>query len=212
MAVRYKTVLGQAQSQLIIEKSKFIGSVRPVATREEAEDFLASVRSKYWDATHNVPVYILGERFETQKYSDDGEPSGTAGVPVLQMMIKEGITNVALVMTRYFGGIKLGTGGLVRAYTAIAKQTLQEATVAAVKDMDVLTVRISYTYHGKLEHLAEKGEFLIRDTVFDDGVTLMIVSDPDNTQQVKKRLMEVTAGTCRFLSQKQELEQIPWID
>lgn len=209
MALRYKTILEQAEAQIVIEKSKFIGYIRPVETQEDAEVFVASIRTMNRDATHNVPVYLLGEKFEIQKYSDDGEPSGTAGVPVLQMLMKEGITNVALVMSRYFGGIKLGTGGLVRAYTGIAKAAVAAAGIAEVKDMDVTTVRIAYTHHGKFENLAGKGEFFIRDTIFDDAVNLTVVTAPERTEAFRKTAMEITSGTCQFLSQVQELEKVP---
>ena len=209
MANRYKTVRGEAEGQLVIEKPKFIAAIRPVENQEEAEAFLSEIRSRHWSATHNVPVYLLGERFEIQKYSDDGEPSGTAGVPVLQMLMKEGITNVALVITRYFGGIKLGTGGLVRAYTSAAKEALEKAGIVQVKDMDVILARVGYTYHGKLENLAQKGEFIIRHTVFEDEVKLEILSDPERTEGVKTLLSEVTSGSWRLLEEKQELERIP---
>lgn len=209
MAVRYKTVLKQAEEMIVIEKSKFIGYIKPVETAEEAEEFVASVKSANRDATHNVPVYVIGEKYEIQKYSDDGEPSGTAGVPVLHMLMKEGITNTAIVMTRYFGGIKLGTGGLVRAYTGIAKEALNAAGVAAVKDMDVLVLEIQYTYHGKAENMAQKGDFIIRKTDFTDKVTLEIVCDPDETEKVIKDFMEVTSGTVNIVERHQELEKVP---
>lgn len=209
MAVRYKTVLKQAEEMIVIEKSKFIGYIKPVETAEEAEEFVASVKSANRDATHNVPVYVIGEKYEIQKYSDDGEPSGTAGVPVLHMLMKEGITNTAIVMTRYFGGIKLGTGGLVRAYTGIAKEALNAAGVAAVKDMDVLVLEIQYTYHGKAENMAQKGDFIIRKTDFTDKVTLEIVCDPDETEKVIKDFMEVTSGTVNIVERRQELEKVP---
>ena len=209
MAVRYKTIMEPAEAQLVIEKSKFVGYIQPVETQEEAEDFVTSIRTKNRDATHNVPVYLLGEKFEIQKYSDDGEPSGTAGVPVLQMLIKEGITNVALVMTRYFGGIKLGTGGLVRAYTGIAKEALSAAGIAEVKDMDITLLRIAYSFHGKFENLASKGEFFIRDTAFDDAVNLTVVTSPEETEEFRKNAMEITSGTCQFLSRIQELKKVP---
>ena len=208
MAVRYKTVLKQAEAMIVIEKSKFIGYIKPVETAEEAEAFVASVKSANRDATHNVPVYVIGEKYEVQKYSDDGEPSGTAGVPVLQMLMKEGITNVVVVMTRYFGGIKLGTGGLVRAYTGIAKEALNVAGVAAVKDMDVLVLEIQYTYHGKAENMAQKGNFIIRNTIFTDKVTLEIVCDPEETEKVKKEFMEVTSGSVKLLEEHSELERV----
>ena len=208
MAVRYKTVLEEAEDMIVIEKSKFIGYIKPVETVEEAEAFVTSIRTANRDATHNVPVYVLGEKYDVQKYSDDGEPSGTAGVPVLQMLMKEGITNVAIVMTRYFGGIKLGTGGLVRAYTGIAKEALKAAGVAEVKDMDVVILDIQYTYHGKAENMALKGDFIIRNTTFTDKVTLEIVCDPVKTEEIIKSFMEVTAGTVKVVEQKQELEKV----
>ncbi|MBR6700552.1 MAG: YigZ family protein [Firmicutes bacterium] len=208
MAVRYKTVLEEAEEMIVIEKSRFIGYIKPVETVEEAEAFVASIRTANRDATHNVPVYVLGEKYDVQKYSDDGEPSGTAGVPVLQMLMKEGITNVAIVMTRYFGGIKLGTGGLVRAYTGIAKEALKAAGVAEVKDMDVVLLEIQYTYHGKAENMALKGDFIIRNTLFTDKVTLEIVCDPTKTDEIIKSFMEVTAGTVKIVERRQELEKV----
>lgn len=208
MAVRYKTVLKQAEAMTVIEKSRFIGYIKPVETAAEAEEFVASVRTANRDATHNVPVYVIGENYDIQKYSDDGEPSGTAGVPVLQMLMKEGITNVAIVMTRYFGGIKLGTGGLVRAYTGIAKEALKAADVAEVKDMEVTTLEIQYTYHGKAENMAQKGDFIIRNTQFTDKVTLEIVCDPLKTGEIITSFMEVTAGTVNILDRHQELEKV----
>ena len=124
------------------------------------------------------------------------------------MLMKEGITNVAIVMTRYFGGIKLGTGGLVRAYTGIAKEALKAAGVAEVKDMDVVLLEIQYTYHGKAENMALKGDFIIRNTLFTDKVTLEIVCDPTKTDEIIKSFMEVTAGTVKIVERRQELEKV----
>ena len=211
MAVRYKTISKEAESLLVVEKSKFIGQIKPVETLEEAEAFIASIRVKHRDATHNVPVYLLGEKFETQKYSDDGEPSGTAGVPVLHMLMNEGVTNAAIVITRYFGGIKLGTGGLVRAYTGVAKQAVEEAGVVQMKDMQQLKVRIGYHYHGKIENMASKGMFFIQDTVFDDAVTVSFIIDPMHSEEMKKSFMEVTSGTCLFLEEKTILEKVSFV-
>ena len=128
----YKTVKKEAEAEQIIEKSRFTAHVKPVETKEEADEFIASVKSRYKDATHNVPAMVLGDKFQIQWASDDGEPQGTSGAPIVQMLVKEGITNVAVVVTRYFGGIKLGTGGLVRAYTSSAKLGIDAAQVCAV--------------------------------------------------------------------------------
>ncbi|MDD3168376.1 MAG: YigZ family protein, partial [Eubacteriales bacterium] len=140
--IRYKTIMKEAEAEQIIDKSRFIGHVQPVESREEAEDFIAAIRSKHRAATHNVPAIVIGDRYQLQWASDDGEPQGTSGAPIVQMLVKEGITNIAVVITRYFGGIKLGTGGLVRAYTGTTKLTLEESGVCAVKELDELIVKL----------------------------------------------------------------------
>ena len=138
----YSTVLGEASAEQVIEKSRFIAYVSPVQSREEADAFIASIRKKHKDATHNVPAIVLGDKMQVQWASDDGEPQGTSGAPMVQMLVKEGITNVAVVVTRYFGGIKLGTGGLVRAYTSSAKLGLEAAGLCDVEEMSVLTCEV----------------------------------------------------------------------
>ena len=151
----YKTVRNEAQAEQIIEKSRFITHVRPVSDRDEAEEFIASVKKKYKDATHNVPAMVLGDKFQIQWASDDGEPQGTSGAPIVQMLVKEGITNVVLVVTRYFGGIKLGTGGLVRAYTSSAKLGLEAAQICSVREIFSVRARIDYTFLAKLQNMAD---------------------------------------------------------
>ena len=129
----YSTVTGYGEAEQYIEKSRFIAYVKPAETKEEADAFIAEIKKKHKDATHNVPAMVLGDKFQIQWASDDGEPQGTSGAPMVQMMVNEGITNVVVVVTRYFGGIKLGTGGLVRAYTNSAKLGLEAAGLCDVK-------------------------------------------------------------------------------
>ena len=138
----YSTVLGMGQAEQVIEKSRFITYVKPVDTKEEADAFVGEIRKKHKDATHNVPAMVLGDHFQVQWASDDGEPQGTSGAPMVQMLVQEGITNVVVVVTRYFGGIKLGTGGLVRAYTSSAKQGLAAAGICDVQEMQVTEYRV----------------------------------------------------------------------
>ena len=138
----YKTVKQQAEAEQIIEKSRFISYIKPVMSKEEADRFIAQIRAMNHAATHNVPAFVIGDKMQLQWASDDGEPQGTAGAPIVQMLVKEGITNVAVVITRYFGGIKLGTGGLVRAYTSSAKLALLAAGSAEVREMTMLEVQI----------------------------------------------------------------------
>ena len=161
----YSTVRRQAQAEQIIEKSRFITYVSPAETKEEADAFIASIRKKHKDATHNVPAMVLGDKLQVQWASDDGEPQGTSGAPMVQLLVNEGITNVVIVVTRYFGGIKLGTGGLVRAYTSSAKLGLEAAGICDVEEMCLLTYEIDYTYLAKLQNLAGSGFFTISHTI-----------------------------------------------
>ena len=183
----YSTVLGEASAEQVIEKSRFIAHVSPVQSREEADAFIASIRKKHKDATHNVPAIVLGEKMQVQWASDDGEPQGTSGAPMVQMLVKEGITNVAVVVTRYFGGIKLGTGGLVRAYTSSAKLGLEAAGLCDVEEMSVLTCEVEYSHLAKIQNLAgESGAmFAIEDIRYTDVVTLDLSCLPEDTEAVE---------------------------
>lgn len=173
----FKTVYKRAEKEIIINKSRFIGYVTPVSSEEQAQAFVEEIKKKHRDASHNVPVYLMGENFSIQKYSDDGEPSGTAGVPVLNMLKNEGITDLAIVITRYFGGVKLGTGGLVRAYTQSAKEALAEAKVIEMVQYELVEVTLEYNQHGKMQHFLENNpQFFLKDTIYTDKVVLLIYS------------------------------------
>ncbi|MBN7772040.1 IMPACT family protein [Clostridium aminobutyricum] len=202
--IRYNTILKAASVEQIIDKSKFIASVCPVENKVEADAFIAEIRSKYKDATHNVPAMVIGDKFQIQWASDDGEPQGTAGAPIVQMLVKEGVTNLAVVVTRYFGGIKLGTGGLVRAYTSSAKLGLSEAGLCAVKDMHVVLVKLDYTYLSKLQNLSQSEDFEIQHLIYEDAVTAQLCTDPENEFNLKEMLSNLTGGTVLFLEQKVE--------
>lgn len=206
--MKYKTVMKEAIVEQVIDKSRFIGHVKPVETREAAEEFIAEIKMKYKNATHNVPAYVIGERFEHQWASDDGEPQGTSGAPIVQMLVKEGITNVVLVITRYFGGIKLGTGGLVRAYTGTAKLALEEGLICAEKEMHTVRVKIDYTYHGKLQNLAINGEFIIKNTIYEDVVTLEITMEPEKVNDIKTVISNLTGGNFEILSVSKEFVKV----
>lgn len=192
----YKTVARQAEAEQVIEKSRFIGYIKPVESREEAEAFIKEIKILHRSATHNVPAYIIGDKSQLQWASDDGEPSGTSGAPMLHMIAEEGITNVVIVVTRYFGGVKLGTGGLVRAYTGTARLALGEAGLCEVKELDLLKFKLDYTYFGKIQNMEQSGEFRIRDSVFEDVVSLTLETDPEHTDSLIKQLSELTGGAC----------------
>ncbi|UUZ90782.1 YigZ family protein [Paenibacillus sp. P25] len=152
MLAQYRTVKGFGQAEIVIKKSRFIGFARPVESEEEAIQFIEGIKKEHWSATHNCSAYMIGERDEIQKASDDGEPSGTAGKPILEVIKNQGLKNVAVVVTRYFGGIMLGAGGLIRAYTDGAVAGLAAAQqVYRVLHREML-VEIDYTWLGKVEN------------------------------------------------------------
>ena len=140
----YSTVFAEARAEQEIERSKFITTVRPVNTREEAEEFFAEVRKEFKDATHNVPAMVIGDKMQIQWASDAGEPQGTRGAPIVQMLVREGITNTALVVTRYFGGIKLGIPGLIRAYRTSSADAIANARI--VEKVAARMFRVSFGY------------------------------------------------------------------
>lgn len=219
----YKTVRKQAEAVQVIDKSRFIAHVFPVESREEADAFLAEIREKYKDATHNVPAMVIGDKSQIQWASDDGEPQGTSGAPMVQMMVKEGLTNLIVVVTRYFGGIKLGTGGLVRAYTSSAKLVLEAAGVCSVREMAELTVKIDYPYLAKIQNMASEqldleeadreGEenlsnFRIANIQYTDKIEMKIQTFPGSLTNVELLFQNITSGKAEVISQKTVREKV----
>ena len=190
----YSTVIGEGQAEQYIEKSRFITYVKPVETKEEADEFIASIKKKHKDATHNVPAMVLGDKFQVQWASDDGEPQGTSGAPIVQMLVNEGITNVALVVTRYFGGIKLGTGGLVRAYTSSAKLGIEAAGICDVKEMSVLTYNVDYSVFNKIQNLYFTFDVKFANIIYADTVTCDLITDPVHADELKELITGTSAG------------------
>ena len=197
----YSTVRAEASAEQIIEKSRFIAYVSPAETREEADEFIASIRNKHKDATHNVPAMVLGDKFQIQWGSDDGEPQGTSGAPIVQMLVAQGITNVVVVVTRYFGGIKLGTGGLVRAYTSSAKLGLEAAGICDVCERQVMTYALDYTYLAKLQNLAGGELFTIENLTYTDVVQAELSCVPERADEVKNLIANLTGGQGRLCSE-----------
>lgn len=207
----YSTVMKEASAEQVIERSRFIAYVSPAAGREEAEEFIASVRKKHKDATHNVPAMVLGDKMQIQWASDDGEPQGTSGAPMVQMLVKEGITNTVVVVTRYFGGIKLGTGGLVRAYTSSAKLGLEAAGVCDMEEMTVLTCEVEYSHLAKVQNMAGEGGggYAIENIRYTDVVTLDISCLPEDADSAVSLLANLTAGRCIVRQRQSRLVQRP---
>lgn len=199
----YKTVKEQSRSLLVEKKSKFIANVKPVDNEEEALEFLAQMRSEYSDATHNVYAYVIDEN-NIFRYSDDGEPSGTAGMPVLDAVRKAGIVDVIVVVTRYFGGTLLGTGGLVHTYGASAKQGLIESKIVTRQLCDILSVKTDYTLLGKMQYEIKERGYLLSDTIYEDLVTFIISCPVNMTDKVIADITDMTnAGAlCEKIDKK----------
>ncbi len=194
MLKTYRTVEQLGQDEVVIEKSTFIGYARPVENEEEALAFIQEIKKKHRDATHNVPAYVLGEHNEVQRCNDDGEPSGTAGVPVLEVLKKENVRNVAIVVTRYFGGIKLGTGGLVRAYTKGAKVALESAKIITRVLYQTVIISVDYTLLGSLQNQLKLKQYGIRDVVYEDVVHLHVWVEEEDVPNFKAQVIEWTNG------------------
>ena len=190
----YKTVFEYAEVEKTINRSRFIAHVSPAESCEEARAFISEVKERYRDATHNVPVFITGAGQENQWASDDGEPQGTSGMPVLKLVSDEGITNVAIVVTRYFGGIKLGTGGLARAYSGIAKQGIEAAGICSVHESVNLKYVLDYSSLARIQRASEEGIFQITGTEYADKITMTVNADSDRMAEICAFFNDVTAG------------------
>lgn len=194
MLDRYKTVRQAGFKEIVIKKSRFIGHVMPVETEEEAVAFIEDIKKRHWNATHNCSAYMIGERDEIQKQSDDGEPSGTAGKPILEVLRNQGRKNVAIVVTRYFGGIMLGAGGLIRAYT--------DGAVAAIESGEPITrvlhreifVELDYTWLGKVENELRNRNVRMGETNFADTVTLTCLPLDADAESFMTWMVDLTQG------------------
>ena len=189
----YKTVEKEASDFFIEKKSKFIGYAKPVKTQEEAVDFISEIKSKHWDATHNVYAYVLREN-NIQRYSDDGEPSGTAGVPVLDVMLKESLVDVCVVATRYFGGTLLGAGGLVRAYSHTSKIALEAAGIITMAQCSVMSAEVDYSFYDRLNILLSDFSAVILNTSFSDKVCVEFSVKENIVDSLNAKLIDVSNG------------------
>lgn len=189
----YKTVEKEASDFFIEKKSKFIGYAKPVKTQEEAVEFISEIKSKHWDATHNVYAYVLREN-NIQRYSDDGEPSGTAGVPVLDVMLKESLVDLCVVATRYFGGTLLGAGGLVRAYSHTSKIALEAAGIITMAQYSVISAEVDYSFYDRLNILLSDFSAVILNTSFSDKVCVEFSVKENTVDLLNAKLIDVSNG------------------
>ncbi len=189
----YRTVSKHGVAEIVEKKSRFIANVKPVTAEEDVVAFINTIKSKYWDARHNVYAYVIGKH-NIQRYSDDGEPSGTAGIPTLEVIKKEGLQDVAVVVTRYFGGILLGAGGLVRAYGKSAKEGLAAAEIITRKLTAIIEIRAEYPLLGKIRNEILHRGHMIDDVIYQESVTIRTLAEIERADAFVKNMIDVTSG------------------
>lgn len=204
MIDRYKTIYEGSEAEIVEKKSKFIATIRLVETEEEALAFIEEMRKKNWNATHNCFAYTIGERQEIVRAGDDGEPSGTAGRPMLDVLLGEGLHNTAAVVTRYFGGTLLGTGGLVRAYSSAVQAGLNASTIIEKQYGTMLEIQTDYNGIGKIQYFLGQRKIPIMESQYTDQVAINILVPQSQIPSLKAEITEATNGRA-VLTDKEEL-------
>ncbi len=204
----YKTIRCDGQAESEIKKSRFITSLKRVYSEEEAKTFIAGLKKEHWKANHNCSAYVIGENSEIQRSSDDGEPSGTAGVPMLEVLKKNDLINVCVVVTRYFGGTKLGAGGLIRAYSHAVSHGLQEVGLVIGKLQQEISLTIDYSLLGKLQNFLEN-DWFTKDTVFAEKVTVLCLVDEDQTDSFEAAVIDLLNGQVTIAEGTTSYQELP---
>ena len=194
----YRVIYKGGEGEIVEKKSRFIATVRPVESEEEAVAFIAEMKKKYWDARHNCSAFVIGANQELTRCSDDGEPAQTAGRPMLDVLLKEGVTNVAVVVTRYFGGVLLGTGGLVRAYQKAVQEGLAASQIIEKREGFLLYVNTDYNGIGKLQYLFAQKEISILESEYTADVRMSVLVPLERKEEIEKAVIEHTNGTARL--------------
>lgn len=193
----YRTVKGYGEAEIVIQKSRFIAQVARAETEEEAVAFITAVKAKHWDATHNCSAYVVGEHDQWQRSSDDGEPSGTAGRPILETIKRIGLKNTVVVVTRYFGGIKLGASGLIRAYAESAAAGIQAAGIVEKALCERLRVTVGYSDWGRLEHWMRSENLPLADVAYTDTVQAFLLCPLGTSATMATRIADITSGRAK---------------
>lgn len=193
-----------AEAELVEKKSRFIATVRPVASEEEAAAFIEEMKKKYYDARHNCSAFVIGSRAQITRSSDDGEPGGTAGRPMLEVLLGSEIRNIAAVVTRYFGGTLLGTGGLVRAYSGVLKEALTKCETARQHFGAKIRIRTDYNAVGKIQYLLASRNIGIEDSVYAADVEMIIIVPIEEYDRLCKEIVEATSARAEI----EEIERV----
>ncbi len=207
--MEYRTIRQDGQAQEEIKKSRFICHAKRVYSEEEARDFIAAIKKEHYKATHNCSAFIVGEKSEIKRTSDDGEPSGTAGVPMLGVMENHQLTNVCFVVTRYFGGIKLGAGGLIRAYAGIVALAIKEIGLFEIKEQAGLRLKMSYSQYQNFDNFLKAEDLIEFDTEFTDLVATTIYIDKQEKEPLEQELVEFFNGKIQIDDQGLREVEIP---
>ena len=207
--MEFRTIKEDGQVQEEIKKSRFICHIKRVTTENEARNFIQAVKKEHYKATHNCSAFILGERSEMKRSSDDGEPSGTAGVPMLGVLENHQLTNVCAVVTRYFGGIKLGAGGLIRAYAGSVALAIKEIGSVHIKEQLGLRLTLSYSQYQELPNFLKAKQLQEQDTAFTDQVQTTIFVDKDDKESVIESLIELFNGKIDIVEQGLRKVEVP---
>ncbi|ARJ39755.1 YigZ family protein [Sporosarcina sp. P21c] len=194
MRANYKTVKLHGESEFVIQKSRFLSFVKRVETEQEALDFIQDIKKNHHTATHNCSAYIIGEHDQIQKANDDGEPSGTAGFPILEVLKKQHLKDTVIVVTRYYGGIKLGGGGLIRAYGKAASEGIAATGIVERKLHTLVKTSIDYTWLGKVENEIRQSDYPLKEIVYEEDVELFLYVPEEQQEIFQEWMMELTNG------------------
>ncbi len=194
----YQTVKDTGEHEITIQKSRFIAHFDRVETEEAAQAFIDRIKKQHWNATHNCSAYLIGERDEIQKANDDGEPSGTAGVPMLEVLKKRGLKDTVVVITRYFGGIKLGAGGLIRAYGGAVSEGLNEIGIVKRTLTQVIHTEIDYHWLGKVEHALRESPYQMKGTDYLEQVDVQTYVEIDKVEEFEAWITNITNGQAEI--------------
>lgn len=204
MLERYTTVKGRGEHEINIQKSRFIAHIARAQTEEEAQEFIQEIKKRHWDATHNCSAYLIGEHDLIQKANDDGEPSGTAGVPMLEVLKKKQLKDTAVVVTRYFGGIKLGAGGLIRAYGKAVSEGLKATGLVERTLMTIMHTKIDYTWLGKLENELRSSDYLLKEIRYAEQVEIETYVESSAIHNFEEWITEMTNGQAALSAGSRE--------
>jgi len=207
---RYLTIHGYGEKTILIRKSEFIGYAKNVTTEETAVQFIESIKKKHWNATHNCSAYVIGAHDEIQKANDDGEPSGTAGKPILEVIKKNNLKDTVIVVTRYFGGILLGAGGLIRAYGQAAGEAIQAAGIIERTLHTIISIQTDYTWLGKIENELKNRNYAIKKIDYLDKVTMHVLVEVNQEDHFESFMTNLTNGQAILSRGEQAYIDLPF--